>query len=121
MGNQLGATNPGGIGHGWNKRNFVDHAALDDERERYAYISATVYDNKYQAATYIKQLESLTEKEKKMYLFGSWDVFSGQFFDEWNEKVHTCNPFIPDPKAMIVGGMDWSRSFSCLRRVLIVE
>ena len=106
----MGATNPGGIGHGWNKRNFVDHAALDDERERYAYISATVYDNKYQAATYIKQLESLTEKEKKMYLFGSWDVFSGQFFDEWNEKVHTCNPFIPDPKAMIVGGMDWGRS-----------
>ena len=106
----MGATNPGGIGHGYCKRNFVDHAAMDEERERYAYVHATVYDNKYQTATYIKQLESLPEKEKKMYLYGSWDVFEGQFFSEWNEQVHVCNPFFPDSKAMIVGGMDWGRS-----------
>lgn len=106
----MGATNPGGIGHGYCKRNFVDGAALDDERERYAYVHATVYDNKFQTQEYIKQLESLPEKEKKMYLYGSWDVFEGQFFSEWNEKVHVCNPFTPAPGSLIVGGMDWGRS-----------
>lgn len=106
----MGATNPGGIGHGYCKRNFVDHAAMDEERERYAYVHATVYDNMYQTQTYIKQLESLPEKEKKMYLYGSWDVFEGQFFSEWNEQIHVCNPFIPDPQGFIVGGMDWGRS-----------
>lgn len=106
----MGASNPGGIGHGYCKRDFVDHAALDGERERYAYVHATVYDNKYQAATYIKQLESLPDKEKKMYLYGSWDVFEGQFFSEWTPQVHVCNPFIPNPQGLIVGGMDWGRT-----------
>lgn len=108
----MAATNPGGIGHGYCKRNFVDHAALDNEREKYTYVHATVYDNKYATKSYISQLEALPEKEKKMYLYGSWDVFEGQFFAEWNPSVHVCNPFIPgkDPKPLIVGGMDWGRS-----------
>lgn len=106
----MAATNPGGIGHGYCKRDFVDHAALDAEKERYAYVHATVYDNKYQTQTYIQQLEALPEKEKKMYLYGSWDVFEGQFFAEWNQQLHVCNSFIPNPDAMIVGGMDWGRS-----------
>lgn len=109
----MGATNPGGIGHGYCKRNFVDHEADDDERDRYVYVHATVYDNKYQTQEYIRQLESLPEKEKKMYLYGSWDVFEGQFFDEWNRILHVCNPFIPSQqpqKPLIVGGMDWGRT-----------
>lgn len=113
----MGATNPGGIGHGYCKRNFVDGAAITDtgpdpEQARYAYVHATVYDNKFQTAEYIKQLESLDEKEKKMYLYGSWEVFEGQFFSEWNPAVHVCNPFVPqsNPKPLIVGGMDWGRS-----------
>jgi len=53
---------------------------------------------------------SLKGKEKKMYLYGSWDVFEGQFFSEWNEQVHVCNPFYPNPQNFIVGGMDWGRS-----------
>ena len=106
----MGATNPGGIGHGYCKRNFVDGAAMDKERDRYAYVHATVYDNKFQTQEYINQLEALPDKEKKMYLYGSWDVFEGQFFSEWNDSTHICNPFIPYPGSVIVGGMDWGRS-----------
>lgn len=106
----MGATNPGGIGHGYCKRNFVDHNALDKEKERYVYVHATVYDNKHQTQEYINQLEALPDKEKKMYLYGSWDVFEGQFFSEWNDKTHICNPFIPQKGSMIIGGMDWGRT-----------
>lgn len=107
----LAASNPGGIGHGWNKKYFVDNNIPDDpEHERFCYIHANVYDNKYISATYIKQLESLPEQQRKAYLEGSWDVFEGQFYTIWDIKQHVINPFIPNPtQSIIVGGLDWGR------------
>lgn len=106
----MGASNPGGIGHGWVKKYFIDKAQQDPELERFFYVHANAYDNQYISETYIKQLESLPEQKRKAYLEGSWDVFAGQFFTEFNRNIHSCLPFIPKNDLTIIGGMDWGRA-----------
>lgn len=103
----MGATNPGDVGHAYCRDLFVDRSTNDTEQDRFFYIHATVYDNKYASGEYIKQLESLPEKEKKMYLYGSWDVFEGQVFSEFDRNIHVCPAFIPKPSLTFVDGMDW--------------
>ena len=79
--------NPGGIGHGWVKRLFIDRDFKEGENgEEYSFIQATVKDNKAlmrEQPDYIKALEALPEKKKKAWLFGEWDIWEGQFFDEF--------------------------------------
>lgn len=89
--------NPGGVGHFWVKRLFVDRDFAEDENpEDYEFIPATVYDNSALLKNdtgYVKMLKALPEKLKKAWLFGDWNVFSGQFFTEFSPKVHLCEPF----------------------------
>lgn len=42
---------------------------------------------------YVDRLENLPEKEKRALLYGDWDIFDGQFFTEFNRKIHVCTPF----------------------------
>jgi phage terminase large subunit len=107
----MGATNPGGIGHGWVKKYFIDKITTDPEQERFFYIHANAYDNKYIEPTYIKQLESLPEQQRKAYLEGSWDIFAGQYFPEFSTEKHVIDSFIPkkDNFYFFTGGMDWGR------------
>lgn len=88
--------NPGGIGHGWVKRLFIERRFRKSENpEEYMFIPAGVYDNTALTTKnpdYVKQLENLPEELKKAWLYGSWDVFSGQFFSEFDYSVHTCEP-----------------------------
>ena len=107
----MGATNPGGIGHGWVKKMFVDKSAVPPDREqnRFFYVHANAYDNKFISQEYIKQLESLPERQRKAYLEGSWNIFEGQYFTEWS-PLHIISPFVPDGRSTIVGGMDWGRA-----------
>jgi phage terminase large subunit len=106
----MGATNPGGVGHGWVRKLFVDKLSDDPEQKRFFYVHANAYDNKYINADYIKQLESLPDKKKKAYLYGSWDVFEGQIFTEFNRSIHVIPPFVPKPIITLVGGLDWGYS-----------
>lgn len=89
--------NPGGIGHEWVKRLFVDRIYSGAERpEDYTFIRASVYDNKALMAKdkeYVKMLETLPEGLKKAWLYGDWNVFEGQYFSEFNYDIHTCEPF----------------------------
>ncbi len=105
----MGASNPGGIGHGWVKKLFIDRNSDDIEQERFFYVHANAYDNKYISKEYIKQLESLPEQQRKAYLEGSWDVFAGQFFTEWRSH-HVCKYYFPLKSNVIVGGLDWGRA-----------
>ena len=86
--------NPGGIGHAWVKRLFIDRLFRDGERaEDYLFIPAKVYDNRALAESfpeYVKQLESLPERLRQAWLEGRWDVFEGQFFSEFDESEHVC-------------------------------
>lgn len=106
----MGATNPGGIGHGWVKKLFITRNTQDREQNRFFYVHANAYDNKFISPEYIKQLESLPEQQRKAYLEGSWDVFAGQYFDMWMPNLHVIRPFVPSSNELVVGGMDWGRA-----------
>ena len=79
--------NPGGASHGYFKRLFIDKAYEDGEDpEEYAFIQALVTDNKALMASqpdYIKQLEALPPKLREAWLYGRWDIFEGQFFEDF--------------------------------------
>lgn len=89
--------NPGGIGHGWVKRLFIDRSYRKGEvPEDYRFIPALVYDNEALMRNdpeYVKRLEALPASLRAAWLYGSWDVFSGQFFPEFDEALHVCEPF----------------------------
>ena len=82
------------VGHAWVKRLFIDkkHTGVGtDTPENYSFIPCTVYENEYlmqNAPAYVETLESLPEKEKQAMLYGDWNVFEGQFFEEFDETKH---------------------------------
>lgn len=107
------STNPGGVGHAWVKARFVDPAppdtvfeAVTDEGTRMTrvFIPALVADNPYLASAdpgYVNRLMALPENERRALLYGEWDLFEGQFFTEWDARIHVIRPFeIPE---------DWRR------------
>lgn len=89
--------NPGGVGHGWVKRLFIDREYRKGENScDYEFIPAKVYDNQALLTSnpdYLGQLESLPEGLRQAWLDGSWDGFEGQFFREFDIGVHTVNVF----------------------------
>ena len=89
--------NPGGVGHVWVKRLFIDRDYAENENpEDYKFIPALVYENEYimkNDPDYVKALESLPEDRKKAMLYGDWDIFEGQFFTEFKRDVHVIEPF----------------------------
>lgn len=108
----LGATNPGSVGHGWVKRKWVkpdlDHP--DIEQNRFIFVPAYYSDNKFITKDYEMQLDALPEQKRKAFKDGDWDVFAGQYFEEWRERLHITKSFAPMPNSLIVGGVDWGRS-----------
>ena len=81
--------NPGGPGHGYIKRLFIDRRYEPGENgEEYAFIPARVTDNGAllaQQPEYVKQLESLPPKLRAAWLEGRWDVLAGQVFQEFTD------------------------------------
>ena len=79
--------NPGGASHGYFKRLFIDKQYEAGERpEDYTFIQSLVTDNKALMASqpdYIKQLEALPPKLREAWLYGRWDIFEGQFFEDF--------------------------------------
>lgn len=89
--------NPGGVGHEWVKRLFIDKRYRQDEDPKdHKFIRASVYDNTALLKTdteYVKMLETLPDGLKRAWLHGDWNVFEGQYFNEWDYDIHTCEPF----------------------------
>ena len=79
--------NPGGQGHGYIKRIFIDrHYEAGENPEDYTFIQSLVTDNKALMESqpdYIRQLEALPEKLRRAWLEGDWDIFEGQFFEDF--------------------------------------
>ena len=79
--------NPGGASHGYFKRLFIDKQYEAGEYpEDYSFIQALVTDNKALMESqpdYIKQLEALPPKLREAWLYGRWDIFEGQFFEDF--------------------------------------
>lgn len=89
--------NPGGVGHSWVKRLFIDKDYKTTETPSdYKFIPSLVFENKYimeKDPNYVKVLENLPEDRKQAMLYGNWDVFDGQFFREFNRNIHVIDPF----------------------------
>lgn len=97
--------NPGGIGHKWVKRRFIDRCVVKynefgspiqtrdakevvqhpfDKKDITTYIRfipASVLDNKHVARSYVANLMKQPEHKKMMDLYGRWDIVAGRFFD----------------------------------------
>ncbi len=87
----LGA-NPGGVGHVWVKRRWIDREFVGGEQpEQYAFVPAKVYDNPAimdADPEYVQRLEALPEDLRRAFLDGDWDVFAGQYFRELRRDIH---------------------------------
>lgn len=86
--------NPGGVGHAFVKRLFIDKVYKTGENaEDYTFIQSLVTDNKALLKSnpdYVRQLEALPPKLREAWLYGRWDIFEGQFFED----------FLPEPDAV---------------------
>jgi phage terminase large subunit len=90
--------NPGGIGHAWLKRIFVERKFKEEERENdYTFIQAFVQDNAALLENdpdYVHRLKTEpNEALRRAFLYGDWDIFAGQFFSEISRTVHLIKPF----------------------------
>ena len=112
-------TNPGGVGHHWVKKMFIDQApygkAFDatdietGETLKYPaghskagkslfkrrFIPARLSDNPYlsESGDYEAMLLSLPEHQRKQLLEGDWDIKEGAAFSEFDRKIHVVKPF----------------------------
>lgn len=95
-------TNPGGIGHGYVKRYFVDIAPAEtvykdpqSGRTR-MFIPAKVDDHPLASfkESYGKVLDAISDPNLRRALRnGEWDVFEGQVFTEFSRERHVVDPF----------------------------
>lgn len=133
--------NPGGEGHAWVKRLFIDKVYSKGENpDDYCFIRSLVTDNRALMISnpdYIKQLEALPPKLREAWLKGNWDIFEGQYFEEFRERpdmqaaqhtglseqellaqhrwTHVIEPFEPSPSWKIYRAYDWGygKPFAC--------
>lgn len=120
--------NPGGVGHGWVKRLFIDRRYNEDEDPaEYAFIQSLVTDNialMKSQPEYIKQLEALPPKLREAWLHGNWNIFEGQFFEEFTDdprhyedglNTHVIEPFEPPASWTRYRSFDfgYAKPFSC--------
>ena len=119
---------PGDVGHSWVKKRFVDPYELGGKLiigasgNSRIYIHATQADNPHVDPNYMKMLLELPEAEKQAKLYGNWNAYLGQVFEEFrdihyedepNNALHVCRPFdIPSWWPKIVS-IDWGYAAKC--------
>ena len=99
------STNPGGVGHTWVKKRFIDigepnkiHEVINESgtSTTRTFIPSLVQDNKFLLENdpdYVKRLDNLPEKERKALKYGDWDIYDGVFFPEFSRRIHVVEPF----------------------------
>lgn len=113
--------NPGGVGHSWVKERFITagdpmqtvwenvvivHPDGHSERQWMSrtFVPSTVFDNKILLQNdpqYLARLASMPEKDRNALLYGDWDTYEGQFFEDFRIE--------PDMKAANAAGANESR------------
>ncbi len=120
--------NPGGPGHGWVKRLFIDRQYRPGENPQdYRFIQSLVTDNKAlmeKDPGYLGRLQALPPKLRRAWLEGDWNIFEGQFFEEFRDDpshygdgvgTHVIEPFEIPQTWKIYRSFDWgyAKPFSC--------
>lgn len=89
--------NPGGVGHQWVKRLFIERDFLPNELpEDYEFIKATVEDNvdlMKSSPDYVNALDLLPEDIRRAHRYGDWDALAGGFFPEFKRRSHVVSDF----------------------------
>ena len=85
-------TNPGGVGHAWYRKRFVQ-PMLDRRETETRFIPARVGDNAFNNPEYRRVLEGLTGWQRRAWLDGDWDIAAGQFFTQFRRDVHVIEDF----------------------------
>jgi len=119
--------NPGGPGHAYIKRIFIDRIYREGENpEDYQFVQAKVTDNKALMELdpdYLIFLKNLPPKRRAAWLEGSWDIYSGQYFNDFVHNpdgyedrhwTHVIDPIPIRKHWTIYRGLDWGyfRPFS---------
>lgn len=124
--------NPGGAGHNWVKRRYIDPApkgfkVITEETEveidgvkrmvslDRVFIPSKIGDNQLlmrNDPTYILRLrQSGSEALVRAWLEGDWNIVDGAFFDEFDETLHILQvqKFLPliNPKMLLFRAFDW--------------
>jgi hypothetical protein len=112
-------TNPGGRGHHWVKKMFIDpapynraydatdietgevlrypagHAKAGRPLYKRRFIPARLSDNPYLAESgdYEAMLLSMPEQQRRQLLDGDWDIKEGAAFTEFDRHIHVVEPF----------------------------
>lgn len=120
--------NPGGPGHSYIKRLFIDRRFEGGENGAdYRFIPARVTDNTALLKAqpdYVSQLEALPKRLRLAWLEGRWDVFQGQVFTEFTDDpahyrdrrhTHVIEPFDIPREWRIYRSYDfgYAKPFSC--------
>lgn len=94
-------TNPGGMGHDWVKKRFIDALEPDVLTEFDAgsriFLPARVSDNIFlmkKDPKYQRRLENLSARDRKALLDGDWDLDEGRYFAEFSRGIHVVQPFV---------------------------
>lgn len=93
-------TNPGGVGHSWVKERFIDPAPagvrfIGENRLSRIFLPSMLSDNRFLLSgdpDYEKRLMLLPERERKALLYGDWNIFEGQYFSEFDPRIHISTP-----------------------------
>jgi len=123
-------SNPGGPGHRWVKKIFIDpntpdksfwatdengeiikwpkgHSREGEPLFKRKFIPATLFDNPYlsEDGMYEANLLSLPEHQRRQLLEGDWDINEGAAFPEFNRRIHVVDPYdVPS---------NWTRFRAC--------
>ena len=96
--------NPGGVGHHWVKKRFVDPAPLGGvifkskptrgvpNPPTRCYVPAKVTDNPSVDGGYIDKLDALPDNLRRALRDGDWNVLDGVRFTAWSNQVHVIEP-----------------------------
>lgn len=99
-----GATNPGGIGHRWVKRRFIDPTTKEPDA---IYVPAKVSDNPHLRGDYVDSLSYLDAVTKARYLDGDWLVIEDNVFVyPFDRGVHVASPPPGTEFKTVIGGID---------------
>jgi hypothetical protein len=85
-------TNPGGVGHGWYRKRFIEAWQRRAETET-RFIAACVTDNRWNNPEYIRVLQGLTGWQRRAWLDGDWDIAAGQYFTTFRREAHVIDEF----------------------------
>ena len=111
--------NPGGVGHQWVKRLFIDGRFRPGENpEDYIFIPARFTDNAdllNSSPGYAAMLDNLPESVRKAHRDGDWNALSGQYFSEFTRGLHTVAPFAIPPEWRKYRAFDYGLDcFACV-------